>query len=418
MSRGYTCPKGRALPAFHHDPRRLDHPLVRREEGFRRASWDDALDDLAGRLRRIIDDDGPDAVAGYLGTAIAFDAGGYHATNAFLAALGTAQRYTCATLDTPCKPFVSELMSGFPGLHPIPDPVSTTLLLLVGTNPVVSHGHLIGAADPVARLREITRRGEVWVLDPRRTATARRASRHLQLRPGTDTWVLAFLVREILREGADTDYIEQHVEGVELLAVGGRALRSRAGGGAQRCAARGPRGAGQVRATPRSACRRQRDGKHDGGHGQCERVAPLGPAGDHRVVRTPWRRVVQPRFQLETGPRPPVGARSGRGRSGTGQPARAASAHRGVSVRGSRRRDRGRHRPRRVGAGGKPAHRLPGELTTPRRARTPGCPGGGRRGAQRDRRARDARLAVCRPTRARRTWRGSWSSTSRIWWVS
>src|SRR5215203_85499 len=28
VSRGYTCPKGRALPAFHHDPDRLDHPRV------------------------------------------------------------------------------------------------------------------------------------------------------------------------------------------------------------------------------------------------------------------------------------------------------------------------------------------------------------------------------------------------------
>lgn len=180
-------------------------------------SWGEALDDLASRLIRIREEDGADAIGGYLRTAIAFDSAGYHAANAFLASLGTAQRYTCATLDTPCKPLVAELMSGFPGLHPIPDPESTRMLLLVGTNPVVSHDHLTGFADPIARLRAVSRDGEIWAIDPRRTATTRLAWTHLQIRPGTDAWILAALVREILDEGADTEFIEAHAEGVEEL---------------------------------------------------------------------------------------------------------------------------------------------------------------------------------------------------------
>ena len=47
-SNGYTCPKGRALPTFHHRPDRIDHPGRRAT----RTSWPDALDDLAASLGR------------------------------------------------------------------------------------------------------------------------------------------------------------------------------------------------------------------------------------------------------------------------------------------------------------------------------------------------------------------------------
>ena len=57
--------------------------------------------------------------------------------------------------------------------------------------------------DPVTAIRALRDHAEVWVLDPRRTETARLATRHLAPRPGTDHAVLAFLVRELLRDGAD-----------------------------------------------------------------------------------------------------------------------------------------------------------------------------------------------------------------------
>lgn len=218
LSQGYTCPKGRALPAFHHDPRRLDHPLVRRDGRLVRVDWPEALDDLAQALAAILAHGGPGAVAYYLGTAVAFDSCGYWASQAFFSALGTPQKYTCATLDTPAKPLVSELMSGFAGLHPIPDVERCRMLLLVGTNPVVSHGHLSGLTNPVSYLRRLARQGEVWVVDPRRTATARGATRHLAIRPGSDAFLLAFLVREVLAEGADREYLARHAKGVEALA--------------------------------------------------------------------------------------------------------------------------------------------------------------------------------------------------------
>jgi anaerobic selenocysteine-containing dehydrogenase len=89
-------------------------------------------------------------------------------------------------------------------------------LMLVGVNPVVSHGHAISMPNPTGTVRDIAKRGQVWVIDPRRTETARLATGHLAPRPSTDHAVLAYLVREILREGMKTDV---PVQGVDALAA-------------------------------------------------------------------------------------------------------------------------------------------------------------------------------------------------------
>src|SRR5882724_12914729 len=62
VSRGYVCSKGRGLAAWHHSPRRLDHPYLH----GRAVTWDELFADLAPRLDEIIAAGGPDAVALYL----------------------------------------------------------------------------------------------------------------------------------------------------------------------------------------------------------------------------------------------------------------------------------------------------------------------------------------------------------------
>src|SRR3989441_12058146 len=81
---GYTCPKGRALPAIHANPNRLLHSLRRRPDGsHEQISSEDVVDEIADRLRDVVDRHGPNAVAIYIGTSGA----AYPATRSIAAAL-------------------------------------------------------------------------------------------------------------------------------------------------------------------------------------------------------------------------------------------------------------------------------------------------------------------------------------------
>ncbi len=220
-SRGYTCPKGRSLGVWHHHPNRLDTPLLGRGADRRAVDWDVALDDLAARISTIRTEHGADAVGMYMATAMSFDALGGRTAHKLFASLGSRSRYTAVTIDTPCRPIVADLMSGHAGLMPCLDEATAGLTIFVGFNPVVSHGHTTALPDPVNRVRALSAAPrELWVIDPRRSETARLASRHLAPRPGSDHALFAHLVRELLGPdgGADHAYLATHAVGVDALA--------------------------------------------------------------------------------------------------------------------------------------------------------------------------------------------------------
>jgi len=202
FSKGYTCAKGRALPQLHHHPARLEKPRMRVDGQLRDTAWDDCLDDLATRLRAIIDEHGPQSVGFYFST---MESAGFRMAEALHAAIGTPAKFSPLTIDGTAKPLVSDLVGGFMGLSGRTDLDNCDFLMLVGVNPVVSHGHAISMPNPTGTVRDIARRGQVWVIDPRHTETARLATGHLAPRPSTDHAVLGYLVREILRDGPKTD---------------------------------------------------------------------------------------------------------------------------------------------------------------------------------------------------------------------
>ncbi|MCW2623084.1 MAG: putative dehydrogenase [Frankiales bacterium] len=219
VSQGYTCTKGRSMPQLHHHPDRLDHPLMRAADGEQqRVEWDELLDDLATRTARIVEEHGPDSVAFFFATGLAFDSAGRRVADRFVRTLGTGQKYTSLTIDSPAKPLAAELVGGWAWINPMIDEQACRLSLYIGMNPIVSHGHTSAMSNPTARLKRQLEQGELWVLDPRRTETGRMATRHLQNRPGSDAFVLGFLVRELLEEGADHAYLEEHGSDIGRLA--------------------------------------------------------------------------------------------------------------------------------------------------------------------------------------------------------
>jgi anaerobic selenocysteine-containing dehydrogenase len=206
VSRGYTCSKGRALGDMHHDPDRLEQPQLNGQP----APWDAVMTDLGARLRALVDEHGPDAIACYRSTGWVLDAIGRSAADRWIRALGTAQIYSPATIDTPNRMLVPDLVVGAPFIQPVVDWEQTQLLIVFGQNFVVSHGHATAVPDPVRRIRGIKDRGgSVIVVDPRRTETARLADLHLEIAPGTDVALAAHLVRLRLQSRCDNEYLDR-----------------------------------------------------------------------------------------------------------------------------------------------------------------------------------------------------------------
>lgn len=219
LSKGYTCPKGRSLPQMHHHPDRIERPLMKVDGELTPVSWDACLDDLGTRLRDIIDRYGPSSVGVFFGSGIGMDAAGYRMAQALYARLGTPAKFSPLTIDGTAKSLTADLVGGSPALSGRADYDNATFVLFVGSNPVVSHGHTVAMPNPTGTLRALGERAEVWVIDPRHTETARLASGHLAPRPGMDYAILAHLVRELLRDGADREAIAHRTQGSEALAA-------------------------------------------------------------------------------------------------------------------------------------------------------------------------------------------------------
>jgi anaerobic selenocysteine-containing dehydrogenase len=217
FSHGYTCPKGRALPQIHHHPDRLERPQMRVDGTLRDTTWEACLDDLGTKLRHTIERHGPESVGINFGSGLGMDAVGYRIAQSLHAAIGTPAKFSPLTIDGTAKVLISDLMAGSQALTGRPDYDNVTFALLIGSNPVVSHGHTVGLPNPRGAIRDLAKHAEVWVVDPRYTETARLATHHLAPRPGTDYAVLAYLVRELLHDGVngpaqDADVLAAAVE--------------------------------------------------------------------------------------------------------------------------------------------------------------------------------------------------------------
>lgn len=218
LSDGFLCPKGASLGVLHEDPDRLRTPFVRREGVLVEATWDEAFAEIDARLRPLVEEHGRDAVAIYFGNPTAHQLGASLYLRPLIKALGTRNVFSAGSVDQIPKTFATGYLYGDAATIPVPDLDRTDYLLMIGADPLVSNGSLMTAPDMPRRLARIKERGTVVVVDPRRTRTARAASRHLPIRPGTDALLLAAMLHVILEEGlADAGPAARYVSGMEAL---------------------------------------------------------------------------------------------------------------------------------------------------------------------------------------------------------
>lgn len=214
---GYSCTKGRAQPELLRHPERLLHSLKRQPDGsFAPIPVERAMDEIAVRLGRILDEHGPRAIAGYSGTYTITSPITGQLHTSLLRELGTPMSFNSSMIDKPGKPIAKAMHGSW--MAPQMGYDDPDVGLLVGLNPFVAYqGFPLG--HPGAWLREQQARGfKLIVIDPRRSDVARRAFLHLQVRPGQDAAVLASMARLILAEQlADAEFLDEHVAGVDAL---------------------------------------------------------------------------------------------------------------------------------------------------------------------------------------------------------
>ena len=220
LSAGFACQKGIAFTEVVNDPDRVTTPLRRVAEGrFEPVSWDEAMTDIANRLADIHRRHGPGGIGWYFGNPGAFSYSHTLWLPMFVAAMGMRMHmFTAGSQDVNNRFVASQLLYGSPLALPVPDVLRTDLLVVIGANPVVSHGSVLTVPRIKDRMHDIVKRGgRVLVIDPRRTETAAQFE-WLGIVPDGDAHLLLSLLHVLFDEGlADHARIARQADGVEWL---------------------------------------------------------------------------------------------------------------------------------------------------------------------------------------------------------
>jgi len=211
VSRGYACEKPSRLDFYQNGPHRLTRPLRRRKDGgFEEIDWETAIREVAARFAAIREAHGGESIFYYGGGGQ-----GNHLPGAYgrstRAVLGSIHRSSALAQEKTGEFWVADRMMGG---YSRADFEHCEVALFLGKNPWMSH------SIPRARLtlREIARDPErcLIVVDPRRTESAEIADIHLQVKPGTDAWLLAALLGVLVQEGRIArEWLETHADGLE-----------------------------------------------------------------------------------------------------------------------------------------------------------------------------------------------------------
>ena len=211
---GSLCTKVAYYPERTYSPDRLRHPLKRvgpKGKGeFKRISWDEALDEIAVRLK-ILAHENPESILplSYAGTMgmLQFSS----MDRRFFHKLGASQleRTLCSSAG---KAGLKATLGGSYGMDP-EHYQDSKLIVIWGSNPITSNLHFW------SRAQEAKRRGaKLVVIDPYRSLTAEKCSQHIALLPGTDGALALGMMHVLIAEGLiDRDYIARYTLGFAAL---------------------------------------------------------------------------------------------------------------------------------------------------------------------------------------------------------
>jgi anaerobic selenocysteine-containing dehydrogenase len=216
FTNGKLCGKMETFPEdITFNPERILYPLKRKgqkgEGSFEKISWDQALNEVGGKLKESVARHGGESVLpfGYMGTQglVQKDA----MSKRFFAKIGAsnlAETICGATAVTGNKLVNGQVLGVLPE-----DIVHSRYIILWGTNTKNTNVHLWPF------VMEARKKGaKITVIDPFRSVTAMEADQHIQLMPGTDVALALAMMHVIIKEGlTDNDYIKKYTAGFDAL---------------------------------------------------------------------------------------------------------------------------------------------------------------------------------------------------------
>ena len=203
-----TCVKGKFGWDFVNSKERLQKPLIRTENGFREASWNEALTLVTQRLQQIKSERGPDAI-GVIVSSKTTNEDGYLMQKLARAVIGTNNIDNCSRYcQTPATAGLFRTVGYGGDAGSIEDIAKSRLVFIIGANTAEAHPVL---ATRIKRSHKLFGQ-RLIVADPRENEMAQRADIHFRPRPGTDlVWICA-LTRYMFDHGhAKLDFIHTWV---------------------------------------------------------------------------------------------------------------------------------------------------------------------------------------------------------------
>ncbi|MFM7028314.1 MAG: molybdopterin oxidoreductase family protein [Chakrabartia sp.] len=216
LSRGHICPKATALEDLQNDPDRLRVPQKRVGSDWQDISWDQAFAEIGAQTRAILAKD-PAAAALYVGNPNAHNYANALNSQYLRQAIGVRSIYSASTVDQMPHQVVNLRLYGHSALWAIPDIDRTETLIVLGGNPMASNGSVWTVPDFRQRVKDLQARGgQLVVIDPRRSETARIADRHLFIQPGRDVFLLIALLKTVLAHPA-RPALPGYVTGLDMM---------------------------------------------------------------------------------------------------------------------------------------------------------------------------------------------------------
>ncbi len=210
---GFACAKVTRDVELVHSPERIRTPLIRvgrKGEGkFAAVTWDQALDEIAGRWQAIIAESGPLAILGY---AYSAHQGQMNRglVNGLFHALGTSRLQGGTVCDTCCEAAWDYTVGPVGGADP-EAVVDSDLIISWGADLVTTNVHFWALVEKVRKTGV-----KLVVIEPRRSKTAQRADWHLPIRIGTDAALALGTMHILVRDGlCDRGYLARHTLGFD-----------------------------------------------------------------------------------------------------------------------------------------------------------------------------------------------------------